>query len=312
MKNLVPLYIPLLCALSYGQNPNFQSVGYGLSGADYLKRPLHAQSASMSGAVVAWDDDLAGIQINPAIVDAVPIKAVVVKGSYSFLSWDRKHMGATVASCLGPYLAGRLTYISYGVSNIEGRDTFGMPTENFNYGANALAVSLAGRLKWNISVGACVRYLNEGMCSEHANGVGVDIGATWKALDIICIGVSAQNLFSRLWWTTGHSDPVLPIFRLGARGLFLKKSLQAEIDFVKRQEWPEELALGIQYTLFDIVSLRGGLTSAVDFSTRHSKTPDYSLGLGIKYSFFGFDYACLFPASDLGISHKISVNFTFK
>jgi hypothetical protein len=38
---------------------------------------LHAQSAALSGAVVAWDDDLAGIQINPAVVDAVPYQEIL-------------------------------------------------------------------------------------------------------------------------------------------------------------------------------------------------------------------------------------------
>jgi hypothetical protein len=90
-------------------------------------------------------------------------------------------------------------------------------------------------------------------------------------------------------------------------GLFLDKSLITEIDVLKTVQQPVQISLGVQYTLFKIISARGGISTDTDIMKYHSRYPDYSFGLGVRYSIFGFDYACIIPDSDLGLSHKISL-----
>jgi hypothetical protein len=306
------LFAFLLASLSFGQNADFASMKYSAGAADYLKIPVNANSAGLCGAVVAWRGLYTGAQFNPAISDAAEKESMVINGSFAFLTFNRKHIGANIIGTAGDYLAWGASFISYGVSNIEGRDSLGTPTQNFDYSENALTASLAGRLLWNIAVGARIRYLFEKMESERANGFGTDIGLTWEPLEYICIGASAQNLGSRLWWTTGHSDPVLTTLRLGICGLFLRKSLITELDFIKTLNQPEGLAIGARYLLFDMISFRSGISTAIDLSERHSKYPDYSLGLGFKYSSFGFDYALIIPDSELGLQHKVSIVLSIK
>jgi hypothetical protein len=306
------LFAILLPALSFAQYVDFASVGYSAGAADYLRRPLGARSAALAGAVTAWTEDLTGAQFNPAIFDAVPQNSIMLDGTFSLMAFDRKHTGFEAAGALGNYLAYGISFINYGVSNIEGRDSFGVLTDNFNYGENSLHASVAGKLMGNISLGATARYLFESMADQHANGVGFDLGATWAPLAFIGIGASVQNIASKLWWSTGHSDPVLPVGRLGVCGIMLKKSLSAEIDFVKTQKQPEQVACGVQYVLFELISFRGGISIDLDFSSVHAKYPDYSFGLGVKYSFFFFDYACLIPDSDLGLTHKVSIAVILK
>jgi hypothetical protein len=310
--NRIILIIFFLSSIAFCQYADFASTGYSQGAADYLKVPVNANSAGLCGAVVAWRGLYTGWQVNPAISDAAEKGSVIINGSYSFLTFDRKHMGANIIGTAGEYLAWGASFVSYGVSNIEGRDSLGIPTDNFDYSENALTASLASRLQWNIAVGARIRYLFEKMETQRANGVGADIGLTWEPLEQVCFGASAQNLGSRLWWTTGHSDPVLATMRFGVCGLFMRKSLIAELDFIKTMNQPEGLALGACYLLFDIVSFRAGISTAIDLSESHSKFPDYSLGLGFKHSGFGFDYALIIPDSELGLQHKVSIVLSIK
>jgi len=299
-------------ASSFGQYADFASTGYSAGAAEYLKRPVTAQSAALAGAVVAWRDDLAGVQYNPAILDATPAGSYLLHGTYSVMTLDRSHLGADAAATIGNYLAAGLSITNYGVGGIEGRDSLGNQTDSFNYSENSVAISAAGRIVGNIAIGGTFRYLYEKLSTGRANGIGFDLGATYEPIPMLCVGLSAQNLLSRLWWNTGHNDPVLADARLGVAGLFLNKSLIAEIDVLKTVQQPLQISLGVQYTLFKIVSARGGISTDMDYINYHSRYPDYSFGLGVRYSVFGFDYAIIIPDSDLGISHKISLVVAFK
>ena len=306
MKKIIFIAL-FFSSFSDAQYTDFASVGYSAGAAEYLKRPVSAQSAALAGALVAWREDLAGLQYNPAILDATPPGSYVLHGTYSLMTLDRKHLGADAATTIGNYLAAGISFTSYGVGNIEGRDSLGFQTDTFDYSENSLALSAAGRIIGNIAIGGTFRYLYEKLSTGRANGIGFDLGATFEPIPMLCVGFSAQNLLSRLWWNTGHDDPVLMAARLGVAGLFLDKSLIAEIDVLKTIQQPVQISVGVQYTLFKIFSARGGISTDMDYINYHSNYPDYSFGLGIRYSVFGFDYACIIPDSDLGLSHKISL-----
>jgi hypothetical protein len=320
MKKIL-FYLLLFPCLAFAQYAGFASSGYSAGAAEYLKRPMSAQTAALAGSVVAWRQGLAGTQFNPAIYDATPSGAIHANGTYTFMTLDRKLAGAEAAGTVGDFLACGLSFISYGVGNIEARDEYGNNQGAFSDLENAITASVAGRFLWNIAGGASVRYLYAGMhkdknadpdldLGEQANGVGVDLGATWEPLPQLCVGASVQNILSKLWWSTGTRDDVLATVRIGISGIFLKKSLCAELDFIKPLQQPEEISFGVQYMLLEMFSFRGGIASAVDLSEYHSKYPDYSLGLGFRYMFFGFDYALTIPESELGLSHKVSLDFT--
>jgi hypothetical protein len=307
------IIIPLFFAsVAFGQYADFASTGYSAGAAEYLKRPVSAQCAALAGAVVAWRGDLAGVQFNPAILDATPTGSYILHGTYTLMTLDRKHLGADAATTIGNYLAAGISFTNYGVGNIEGRDSAGNLTDTFDYGENSLCLSAAGRIVGNIAIGGSFRYLYEKMSTGRANGIGFDLGATYEPIPSLCVGMSIQNILSKLWWNTGHDDPVLSSARLGVAGLFFDKSLIAEIDVLKTVQQPLQVSLGAQYTLFRIVSARGGISFDADYVNFHTRYPDYSFGLGIRYSVFGFDYALVIPDSDLGLNHKISLSMAIK
>ncbi len=304
--------IILFIASVVAQTSTFSSSGYAAGSAEYLNLPVTARAAALCGAATAWREDLTGIQYNPALYDALPAGDYFVDGTYSVMTLDRKHIGIDVAATMGNFLVGGLSFVAAGVDNIDGRDSVGDSTGMFSYDENAIAASVAGRFLWNLSLGATIRYLFEKMETTGANGVSADLGISWQPLDFLCIAASAQNLGGTLWWTTGHSDQVLTTVRVGISSVFFRHSLRAELDLLKPLKQPEQIAFGAQYSLFDIVFFRGGISSDADASSMHASSPDYALGVGLRYSFFGFDYGLSIPNSDLGLTHKITVNLELK
>ena len=78
MKHLtITLLITGICLAG---DSDFESMGYARGAAEYLKLPRHSHSAGLSGAVVAWQEELTGFQYNPAILDiTTPVMERTIK-----------------------------------------------------------------------------------------------------------------------------------------------------------------------------------------------------------------------------------------
>lgn len=307
----------LLCIALYvcvgAQSADFVSPNYANSAAEYLRMPLHASVAALGTAVVASRDDLANAQYNPAILDALPAETMDVRGTFSILALDQKHTGANFAGNAGSYFVYGISYINFGVGGIPNTNSIGKELGTFSYNNTSIAASAAGRIMSSIAVGATVRYINEHLFNRSANGLGFDVGATFIPVPFLSLGICAQNIGSYVWWNTGTTERVTPTGRIGVCGMFLGKTLLVETDFIKTLQRPEEFAGGIQYFFLNLFYIRGGINGAVDVQNQRSNYPDYSLGVGMRHSFFGFDYACLIPPDpNLGLTHKISLCASIK
>jgi hypothetical protein len=304
--NLLAVLLALCGTVKAGWLDNrFTSSGYASGGGEYLKLPMHARTAGLASATVAWRDHLSGIQFNPAILDATDSLTTIA--TTSFLTLDRSHYGFDVASGVGEFLVAGLSFSQFGVGKIEGRDDFGDIMKSFDADFNVLSATVAGRLGIPVSFGLRGRYIFENIETEHSKGMGFDAGATWQPLDQLCIGASAQNIGSYIWWSTSTRDKVLMTGRFGACGMLFKNTLRIELDGIKTLTQPEEAAFGAEYTFADIISARGGIRTAVSRYNHSIMRPEYSFGAGMRYEFMGFDYALVVPSSELGLIHKISI-----
>jgi hypothetical protein len=283
----------------------FASSGYATGGGEYLKLPIHARTAGLATATVAWRDHLSGLQYNPAILDAADSLTVIA--TTSFLALDRNHYGFDLAAGIGEFLVAGLSFSQFSVGKIEGRDDFGGITESFDAGFNALCATIAGRLSIPLSFGIRGRYLFESIENEHSNGMGFDAGATWQPLQQLSIGASAQNIGSYIWWSTSARDKVLMTGRFGICAILFDNAVRIELDGIKTITQPEEAAFGAEYTFAGILSARGGIRTAVNRYDHAIMRPEYSFGAGMRYEFMGFDYALVVPPTELGLIHKVSI-----
>jgi hypothetical protein len=294
--------------------PDFQSEQYSWSAAEYLRMPAYAFSASLAGAVSAWTEDVAGVQYNPSILDNVDTSGYLLSASYTFWTpnpTDRRFLAADFAAALGEYLVLGLSGVSMFIQDFEARDEMANLSEDpsFNSRENSLALTLAGRLQWGIAVGGRVRYLYQELELERANGVGFDLGATYKPYEFLTVGLSGLSGGSKMWWSTGSTYDVLPQGRLGICGRLLGNTLTIEGDMARALHQPTEFSMGVQYKIMDIIMIRAGALSAIDIGDRSYLPPEYHFGLGLRFDRYGFDYGTRVgrASSDLGYPHTLSL-----
>lgn len=285
---------------------DFASSGYAQGGATFLRIPVYAADVSLCQSTSAWYSEMIGLQQNPAILDAAPAGLVAVSGGYTLLSLGRRHLGADVASGLGPYCVGGISFIRQGISGIEGRDDSGNFTGFFSDQENSIAATLAGRLRW-ASTGIRFRYLYQSLERERAQGMGADAGIVAQSKHWFSCAVSASNLLSYLWWSTGRREQVLPVIRLGINGKFLDSAVIAEIDLSKDTQQPLAMSCGLQYAIWHTLFLRCGTATSFDVRQQAMRDPDLSFGVGVRYRMAHADYALAIPSSGLGLQNSFSI-----
>lgn len=308
IRSIIIILVLLVCLPADAGvfDAGFSSSGYAEdAGQSVLRLPVHAQCAGVEAATVAWRGDLAGLQYNPAILDATD--SLTLLGTNSYMTFDRSHFGIDVASPIGELFVAGLSFSQTGVGKIEGRDDYGVETGNFDASFNTISAMVAGRLAIPVSIGLRGRYIFESIEKGHSNGFGFDAGATFQPIKQLCVGASIQNIASAVWWNTGRRDEVLLTGQLGVTGILVDNTLRMELDIIKTMQQPEEVACGAEYAFLQFFKARAGIREAAKTDTREIMKPEYSFGAGMHYDFLGFDYAIVIPASDLGAIHKISV-----
>jgi hypothetical protein len=300
------LLIAAMCGAPRADD-SFASSTYASSAAEYLRLPLHAYAAGLSGAVTAWRTGTAGSQFNPAIYEATT--TLQVTASNTFWPDDRTLYGGQASASVGDFFVLAASFAHAGVDGIERRNEWGTLENYFSDAENAVTVAVAGRLQWNLAWGLAGRYLSQRLADENANGMGFDAGATWEPDSHLCVGVSALNIGSRLFWSTDQVDKVLMQARLGVSGTLLGDRLTIAADIVKPLQQPIDVAAAIQFQPLDLISVRGGVMTSIDYRARDVRRPEFSLGAGMRHSFFGFDYAITIPLEKIGVMHRISIVF---
>ncbi len=310
--------ISLVLLFSYGITPafsqDFASRSYAEFGAEYLKLPRHAGTASLANASAAWEENLLGLQYNPGLIGYNSQHHVNL--SYTFLTLDRLHYSLEYVS---PKYYGQnfgVSITSFGVKDIEERDDTGQLNGHFDDTEIAADFLAGGQLKGWFSYGIALRYIHQqlGEFNESgAKGFGMDIGVHYKPMEKIGIGASLQNLGSYLWWETGREDQVVPIFRLGVNGNIVDSVLKAEIDIVKPYSQPIESNIGVEGKILRVIAVRVGIVNALTYDADGAvyMDPEFFLGVGLSHKFFGFEYAAMKPGSELGMGHKFSLQVNF-
>ena len=228
------------------------------------------------------------------------------------MSLDRMYAAVTPVAPIGPFVVAGLSITNFGVRGFEARDDFGARTGTFEDRENSITAAAAGRLLYGISWGAAGRYLYQRLADGSANGMGFDFGATWQPLKQLCMGAAMRNLGSVLWWSTGTHQMVVPALRLGVNGSFLDTSLIVECDVEKTTVDPIDVCAGAQYTIVHAISLRAGAATSLDYHAMSYRPFDLSFGAGFRYAMVAADYALVWPSSDLGLQHKISITLSMK
>jgi hypothetical protein len=191
-------------------------------------------------------------------------------------------------------------------------------TEIFELNALAVGVGYAKQLSDRFSVGGQVRWVNqdlgdsvipvfttrldtlestvldtvEGTASSELSPLAIDFGTQYKTgFKSLVFGMSVRNFSKEIKYVEeGFQLPL--VFNLGIsmnlmdfmEAVPLEQSLYVCIDASHYRSHPEQIKLGLDYRVMNMLSVRGGYISNNDES-------GFSFGIGASYLGLTFDYA---------------------
>jgi hypothetical protein len=284
------------------------------SGMEFLNVKADARAMAVGGAATALDMGSGSLFFNPAGMAEMQRP---VDLSFSLNEWiaDIRHMGITAAvrPLQGKYgvFGVSLQSVDYGdlqwtmvdLGETKGYREIG----KFSPSAFAIGVGYARALTDRFSVGGQVHWIRQQLGENilptevdsvrvtkknKAEPVSFDFGTLFKTgFKSLAFGMSVRN-FSKeikfssegfqlpLTFTMGISADLLDW--IGRSGM--EQSLVASVDIAHYRSRPEQVMAGLNYTLFKMLSLRGGYVSTED---EHG----FSFGVGLGTAGIAVDYA---------------------
>lgn len=174
----------------------------------------------------------------------------------------------------------------------------------------ALGLSAAGPIREDLVFGATVKLLRESLSDASSNAGALDVGAIYQANEQRSWNVAASLLNAGVASRFADAAVSLPTtLRIGASGQPFAQWLLST-DYVKRRDTKGEFDVGIEVTPRRFVSIRAGYRYQLNRADLGGLS-DFSAGLGYRRQMMSIDYAFV-PLGDLGLTHRISLNFRFK
>jgi hypothetical protein len=310
----------------------------GLNAGVFLKIGVGARAVGLGSAVTTISGDANQIFWNPA---GTALQEERFQASFSYNKWiaDLKHNAAAITYNMEGVGTIGLGFISFGVSDIPAdRDIYTAPdlipfqidqnpAATYDYRDLALAVSFSRYFFDKLALGVTTKYVHQKIDDQNVSAIAFDFGSIYKiGLADWQIGARLQNLASDFkYYDISYNLPLT--FSIGSSIKPYKdenNSILLAVDGVKTQDGPQYVYAGGEYTLMNMVSVRGGYKlnySGVTSDTTSTRgkikatIEGVSLGAGLNFDVSAYnikvDYA--FTKMDLFDNvHRITVRFGWK
>lgn len=288
----------------------FAQTKVGSTAAPFLNIAIGPRAVAMGGAFTATANDVYSLYWNPAGVSRMETNAA----SFSHISWiaDINYNWAGTILSLGDMGAAGLSvgYLDYGDMEVTtlkeptGTGEFFAPHDLF------MALTYAYNLTDRFSVGANIKYVNQTIWNSSANGISFDLGVLFlsdiyglrMAATITNFGTDMQldgkdlyvqhDINSQIY---GNNDQILATLNTNSYPLPLTFRIGLAMDVLDIKDHKvtlgadalhpndnsESLNVGMEYTVFEMVSFRAGYKSLFLDNSEEGLT----LGFGLKYDF---------------------------
>lgn len=294
------------------------------TGADFLKIPVGARMVGMGQAATAVSAGTDALNWNPAgmsVKDPLASGANGLGLSFSHLSTLSENtfdqFGVIVPK--GPVTFGfnalRMSY-----EQQQGRASNRAPTSHFSPSSTAFGMGLATQIS-GIHVGTQLKWINEKLASESADGLSADIGILAATpISKLSLGSSIRHIGPPMKFIHEENRLPLTITLGGAFQALPALSLSVDVVNLPHQK-KTTLAFGSELMTTSVVSLRAGyiaklaesITNNQEDETNRGNIGDIgglSAGLGLRFNQFRFDYA-FSPFGELGDNHVVTLSTRF-
>ena len=354
MKKLA-IFICLLGMFSYSAvYAQFDNVG--TSAANFLKIGVGSRAEAMAGAYVAQVADVTALHWNPAGLARMQSREVAIARTDWVLDINHVFVGAALP--LGDVGTLGVSVYSLTMGDMEMTTAQQPDGTGVMFGASNFAIGLAyaRALTDRFSVGIQGKYIRENISSTSASAFALDIGSQYRTnFRGLTIGMSIANFGTNMTLsgreqlvrvdidpTLGANPDVTParleteawplplIFRIGVSMEVFSSGdnkITANVDYTDPRDVNPWTSFGVEYSLKDMVYLRGGwrsLLTAMGLFTNEKLEAEeanpeqsfFTFGGGLYLKYPGKDYSLRidYAYSDLGRltqAHRFTVAFEF-
>ncbi|MDI6703558.1 MAG: PorV/PorQ family protein [bacterium] len=270
---------------------------YGLP-CRFLDLGGSARALGMGKAFTGLANDSSSVYYNPAGLSQVERKEL---SCMHIILFEGARYDAIT------YVHSVISFINFGLGVVqlysggyEKRDSEGeiCPHES-SFQENAFFISSSLKLHPKIFFGGSLKSINKVCDGLNAVGFGGDLSILYRPTEHLRLGLDIQNVVKARLEREGGEEEVPLNIRIGFSYTKFLKDSTISLDLERCEHQSIKLHTGIEVWQFNQrLALRAGLDDL-----------DYTGGLGFRFEPFGFDYALI--NKDLGLSHRISLFYTF-
>ncbi len=190
---------PLLLASSIGHTVQAQDAGAGA----FARVGFGAHGMALGNAVSAAPGTQSAAFYNPAL--APGIEAQNISLSAALMTFDRDMQHITFDAPLGPTAGLSTGVMRAGVSDIDGRDSDGRPTETLSTDEYALFLAFGNQFWDRLAGGATLKLYFADLVDDvgTVQTLAVDLGLIYTVQSGTHIGLSVSDLLAKYEWDTG-------------------------------------------------------------------------------------------------------------
>ncbi|NMB82850.1 MAG: PorV/PorQ family protein [Ignavibacteria bacterium] len=310
IKSIIIILLLSICINAQQFVPNVSK--RGTSAAQFLSISQGARAAGMGSAFVAVSDDPSALFWNPAGITKINGGSALMERTNWFAGINYNFVAITYN--LGDYGA---LGVSFTASDIDEMNvtTIQEPEgtgETFRVSDIAISIAYAINLTNNFSIGFNPKFIQQSIWRMSATAFALDLGVQYiTPFDGIVLEMSISNFGTKMKLdgksslvlydpdisTTGNNGMIpaylqtdeweLPLnFRVGLSYTPIKNEMHGltiAVDASHPSDDYESINIGGEYSLYDIVFIRGGYKSLFLKDSEES----YTFGFGIKKTIFG-------------------------
>jgi hypothetical protein len=328
VKNFIKILFVLILVLSHFNYGQFNKAGR--TSMQFLKIGNGSRQVALGEASIAGVLDVNSIFWNPAAITGI----ANAEAAFNYNKWigDLNVLSGAVGYNLDGIATFALNYVSLDYGEIPEALTTstggGIDTRTGSYFSGSdvmVGFGIAKKFTDKLSIGVNVKYIQEKLYVYSSSLWGFDVGSyydtQWRG---VRIAMSAQNFSTQARFLHTKQEELqsyeIPlVFRigvsmdlLGGQDLFLggepdQHKVTFNADAIHTNDYKERLHVGLEYKIFNILSLRGG------YKINYAEG-NLSFGVGIDYSIDGirlnFDYAYV-NYDFLESPHRFTVSLGF-
>lgn len=299
-KTLYTIILSLLVAV------NFSAQTAGNSGLSFLKFGFGARNIAMGDAGTAASKDITSLFYNPARLAGMKNSEAIFMHNEWIEDVSSEVVGIR-SFVLGIPIA--LGFNVTSVGDIEVRTNPGEPETKFDANYFYGSLSTGFEVYHNISVGASIKYLYEGLLSDEATGFGFDLAALYKTdYDGLIVSAALRNIGS-MNELRSESTKLPAEIRIGPAYNFNLEGINSEVTLVTEfQKFlnsdDNHFNIGAEIFYDNLIAIRGGYQTGYE-------SRDLTFGIGLAWGNLNFDYAFLPFQLGLGSANLFSLQFKF-